>query len=606
MSRKTRRWNPGALARAWIRFWPYTAGHRHVLAGAAGSTLALAVLKVARPWPLKLVFDGALVPRPPGAGGVPTFLAPLSPGQLVVAAAGGVLAIAALAALAGYGQRYLGAKLGQLLAYRLRQDLFLHALRLAPAEQDKAKSGDLTLRLTADMSLVRNLLVRTSVATVSQWLFVVILGTMILVTDWRAGLAALSVVPLLVASAHTSSSRIRTAVRKQRSRESEVAATTVESIRSATLVKLYGAHEQERSRFQATHRRSFRSGLKATRLQAGFERRVELLVAVGTCLVLALGARRVLAGESTPGDLVLVLSWVGMMYKPIQTFSRVTGRLAKGVVAAERIADVLDRASEDLRAPGALAPTHVAGDIRFEGVSFSYDGTLALDRVDLSVPAGQRVALVGRSGAGKTTLARLLPRLHEPASGRILLDGRPLGDYQLAFVRERIAFVLQETVLMGISIRDNIAYGQDDLDDEALFRAARRAKLHDAVLALPDGYDTVLKEDGRGLSGGERQRIALARAFARDADIVILDEPDSYLDAGVRRDLWETIAELTRDRTSICIVHDLEAAKRADRIVVLDGGRVVGDGPHERLLVECGVYAALHGAAEGSVTRAVG
>lgn len=605
MKRAARRWDPGTLARTWIRFWPYTAGHRSVLLGAGASTVALAVLKVARPLPIKLVLDGALVPDA-SRSGVPGFLAGLTPAQLVLASAAGILAIAGLAAMASYGQRYLGAKLGQLLAYRLRQDLFLHSLRLAPAEQARARSGDLVLRLTADMSLVRNLLVRTTVAAASQWLFVAILGAMLLATDWRTGLAALSVVPFLWTSARSSSGKIRSAVRKQRSRESEVAATTAESIRSATLVKLHGAHEQERNRFQATHRRSFRSGLKATRLQAAFERRVELFIAVGTCLVLAFGARRVLAGDRTAGDLVLVLSWVGMMYKPILSFSRVTGRLAKGVVAAERIADVLDRAAEELRAPGALAPTRVAGELRFENVSFSYDGVPVLHDLTFTVPAGQRLALVGRSGAGKTTLARLLPRLHDPDSGRVLLDGHPLGDYQLACLRERIAFVLQETVLMGISIRDNIAYGRDGVDEEALVAAARRADLHDTVAALPAGYDTVLKEDGHGLSGGERQRVALARAFARDADLVVLDEPDSFLDARVRRALWDTIGELTHGRTSICIVHDLEQARRADRILVLDDGRIVGDGTEDELLETCAAYRELKGEAEGSVRRAVG
>jgi len=605
MSRPSRRLRLGPLVRVWIRFWPYTEGSRRILVGALFSTLALVGLQVLRPWPLKLVLDGALVPT--GGAPLPGPLAGLSPGNLIFAASAGILAIAGLAALAAYGQRYLGAKLGQLLAYRLRQDLFLHSLRLAPHEQARARSGDLVLRLTADMGLLRNLLVRSSIGVASQWVVVIGIGTLLLFRDWRVGVTALLIVPLLLRSARTSSSRIRSAVRKQRQRESEVAATTVESIRSATLVKLHGAHEHERSRFQATHRRSFRSGLKATRLQAAFERRVELLIAVGTCLVLGVGARQVMNGHATAGDLVLALSWVGMMYKPIRTFSRVTGRLAKGVVAAERVVSVLDRAAEDLRAPGALVPERLHGCLSFEDVSFAYEADRpVLRNVTFGIEAGQRVALVGRSGGGKTTLVRLLPRLLEPTGGRILLDGHPLSAFQLALLRERIAFVLQETVLMGISIRENITYGRDDLTEDDVVVAARLAGLHDKVAALPRGYDTVLAESGAGLSGGERQRVALARAFARDADLVILDEPDTFLDAAVKRDLWETIDELTRGRTSICIVHDLEQARFADVVVVVEEGRVIAQGPHEAVYAACPEYRLLVEASDGGSRRAVG
>lgn len=604
--KRSSRLNPGSLLRIWVRFWPYTRRSRGVLAGAVGSTLAVAGLQVIRPWPLKLVLDGALLPGA-NAAPLPLGLSRLTPEQLIAASAAGILAIAALAAMAAYGQRYLGAKLGQLLAYRLRRDLFLHVLNLAPREQAQAKTGDLVLRLTADMSLLRNLLVRSSISLLSQWVVVITVTVLLLVRDWQIGLAAVVIVPFLLGAARRSSRKIRSAVRKQRSRESEVAATTVESIRSATLVKLHGAHDHERTRFQASHRKSFRSGLKATRLQAAFERRVELLIAFGTCLVLAVGARLVLAGDATAGDLVLALSWVGMMYKPMRTFSRLTGRLSKGVVAAERIASVFDRASEELREPGALAPARLQGNISFEDVCFSYSAeTEVLHDVSLEIVSGQKVALVGRSGAGKTTLVRLLPRLHEPASGQIRIDGEPLASYQLACLRERIAFVLQETLLLGISIRENITYGREDVHDEDVFLAARRANLHEAVQALPDGYDTVLQENGAGLSGGERQRVALARAFARDADIVILDEPDTHLDARVRRDLWSTIDELTVGRTSICIVHDLERARDADLIAVMDSGRIVAAATHEQLLESCAVYRELLGVPEGRWSHAAG
>ncbi len=602
---RARRTSPLTLFRVWRRFWGHTRGSRGLVAGTLASTLAVAILQVLRPLPLKLVLDGALIPG--GASSLPPGLAAWSPGQIVAASMAGILALASLLALAGFGQRYLGAKFGQVLAYHVRRDLFLHVLRLTPAEQSRARTGDMVLRLTADMSLLRNLLVRSSVRMLSAVLLVVATATALLIQDWRLGLAAVSILPFLLVSARHSSRAVRQAVRKQRRRESDVAASTAESIRSATLVKLHSAHEHERTRFQANNRRSFKSGLRATRLQALFERRVELLVAVGTCLVLGVGAQRALSGAASPGDVVMALAWAGMMYKPVRTFSRLNGRLAKGTVAAERIAELFDRAAEDLAAPGTIAPEQLDARLSFENVSYEYaDGHVALTDVSFEVAGGERIAVVGRSGAGKSTLMALLPRLLEPTDGRIRLDGRPLNDYQLGYVRDRISFGLQETVLLGLTVRQNIVYGLDDIPDDVVERAARCAGIHDRVLRLPSGYDTVLREDGAGLSGGERQRVALARAFARDASLLILDEPDTYLDPAERNDLWEAIDRISQGRTTLCVMHDPSRARFLDRILVMDGGTVAGLGTHAELLAGCIPYRELVHSRLREMNRATG
>jgi len=580
-----------SLADAYVRFWPQLRKSRGILIGAVVSSIGTTLFTILRPWPLKIVLDQTLAGNgPPPAGP----LAGVPPSHVVAWASAGILGIAGLAALSAYGQRYLGAKAGQTLAYRLRRDLYRHVLSLSLEEHGRARAGDLVLRLTADMNLVRNLLVPSTLRLASQSLVVLGVAVFLWRIDAWIALTAFAISPLLVVSARRSSRKIKEAVRKQRRRESEFAATTAETVQSIALVKLHGTEEHEGDRFQATHRRSFRSGLRATKLQAALEYRVEMLIALGTCLVLWLGGRRVASGTMTAGDLVLAIAYLGMLYRPVRTFSQLTGRLAKGVVAAERIADVLAKPTEDLHRPDSLVPHRVEGAIRFENVTFEYEpGRPALRDVSLTIAPGERVALVGRSGAGKTTLARLIPRLYSPTRGTVSLDGVPLERLELAALRDRVSFVLQETILLGVSVWDNIAYGLEELTPEAVEGAARLAGIDERIASLPEGYETVLGERGNGLSGGERQRIALARAFLRDAPIVILDEPETFLDAAIREDLWSAISRVTAGRTSICIVHDVRSAMTADRIVVLDGGRVVGTGTHDELLAACPTYAEL-------------
>jgi ABC-type multidrug transport system fused ATPase/permease subunit len=588
-----RRLRPGSLIAAYAGFRPQLRKSRGVLAGAMGSMIAYAIFQVLRPWPLKIVLDAALAqgdgPVQPVVGWLPA----LSREHTILAASAAILVIAALGGVAAYGQSYLGAKAGQLLAYRLRRDLFRHVHRLSLSFHDSARTGDLLLRMTGDMNLIRNLLVRSTLRVVSHSLVVAGVAVLMFLVDWQLTLLALLIVPLLVLTSVRFSRRIKTAVRKQREREGDIAASSAESFGSIAVVKLHGAAAAEDERVMGSHRSSLRQGLRATKLQAGLERRVEMLIAVGTCVVLWFGARKVMSGAMTAGDLVLAIAYLSLVYKPMRTFSRLTGGLAKGVVAAERVLEVLREAPEELHGEGLLRPTFL-GRLELSDVTFGYDpASPILHGISLRIEPGERVALVGRSGSGKTTLVRLIPRLYTPQQGTIAIDGIPVETIELAHLRDQVGFVLQETVLFGLSIRDNITYGRDDLDEADVELAAKRAGIHERILRLPEGYDTVLAEGGHGLSGGERQRVALARAFVRRTPIVILDEPDSFLDAAVRERIWRAIDELTTGRSSLCIVHDLERARLADRIVVLDQGRIAGDGKHDDLLAGCPSYAEL-------------
>ncbi len=576
-----------------IQFSPFLRKIWPTLLAAGLGMIAHTILQILRPWPIKIVVD--VLTGKGGQGTFPTLLhfGERSTKEVLLIASSAILLIAILAGLATYVQRYFGARGGQLLAFRVRKDLYRHIHRLTLSHHDRAKTGDFLLRLTADMNLLRNLLVPSALALASQILVLVGIAVVMLRVDLLITLTGLAIVPFLFFTTISFAGRIRLAVRKQREREGKLAATAAESVASIPLVKVHSAEQFEDNRFLADQRRSFRQGLRATKLQAALERRIEIFTAVGTCLVLWVGSNRALEGKITTGDLILAISYLAMLYKPIQRFSRLTSRLAKGIVAAERIAEIFNLEGEDLHAPGTVRP-RIEGRIRFDSVTFGYEpGTKILHDLNLEIEPGETIALVGPSGSGKTTIARLIPRLYEAGAGTISIDGIPLRQVELAHLRDQIAFVLQETLILGISVRENISYGLAETTDEELERAARQAMIHDRILELPEGYETVLAENGVGLSGGERQRISLARAFLSSSPVVILDEPDTYLDPIARRAFWDAARELVRGRTAIMIVHSVEHLDFVDRFILIERGRVAGQGTRKEMMAGSSRFRAL-------------
>jgi ATP-binding cassette, subfamily B, bacterial len=318
-------------------------------------------------------------------------------------------------------------------------------------------------------------------------------------------------------------------------------------------------------------------------------------LAAATALVLWYGAELVLAGTLTPGDLLVFLAYLKNAYKPIRDFAKYTARLSKAAAAGERILELLDEPAGISDRPGALSVTRVRGSIHFENVSFSYaDGTPVLRAIDFEIAPGELVALVGRSGIGKSTIAGLMLRLHDPQHGRILLDDRDLREYTLDSLRGRVATALQDSTLFAVSVHDNIAFGAPGCSTADVEAAARLVNAHEFISALPDGYATVLGERGVTLSSGQRQRIALARAAIRRADIVLLDEPTTGLDETNERAVVAGIEKLAQAATTLLITHDLRLAARADRILVLDDGRIIEEGTHDELLNAHGAYATLY------------
>jgi len=412
---------------------------------------------------------------------------------------------------------------------------------------------------------------------------------------------------LIVWSAARISKRIRRATESQREKESHVASIAHEVLGAMSVVQAFNREKIEQKRFARQNRSSIRAGVKTTRLEAKLFRIVSLASAASLCAVLFIGVRSVLAGTMTPGDLLVFVAYLRSVNRPLRQFSKLAAQTAKATTCGLRIAEILriPAAIQDL--PEATVAGRFRGEIEFAGVDFVYrDGTQALKDFSLVIPAGRRVAIVGRSGAGKSTMMKLLLRFYDPTRGQVRIDGMDLRRITVASLRDQIAVVQQETVLFGLTVTENIALGCERIDPSTVRQAAKAVGAHAFIKSLPEGYDTVLSERGTTLSGGQRQRIALARALLRDPSILILDEPVTGMDAesaGLAERTWML------DRgglTTLVICHQLGSMDRFDQIVVLDGGRVAGAGTHAELLARCEAYAALYRAwrTEGAETAA--
>jgi ATP-binding cassette subfamily B protein len=585
---------PG-LRRIFAHLRPYARKQRLLIAGSFVALFVQVALHSLEPWPLKFIFDHLLRVR--RTARLPSFpaLEGLSPGTLLAVAALSIIVITGLRAIADYLSTFGFAVAANRVLTEVRADLYRHIQSLSLSFHSKARSGDMIVRVIHDVNMLKLVTINGVLPLTANLLVVLAMIGMMFWMHWKLALLALATLPLLCFWTASFVRRVQRAGRRLRQREAAMATTAAETVGAIQLIQALSLEGLFTRLFCRQNLESQTEDVKASRLTAALGRTVGFLIATSTALVLWYGGRLVISGELTPGDLLVFLAYLRSAAKPMQEFGKYTGRIAKATAGGERLLDLLDRTPEVRDLPGAVAAPPLAGAVRFDGVRFAYEpGQRVLECIDFEVGPGQRVALVGPSGIGKSTLVNLLLRLYDPQEGRVLIDGRDLREYTLVSLRSQISVVLQDTLLFATSVRENIGYGAPDASAEAIEEAARLANAHEFIEALPKGFDTVLGERGVTLSGGQRQRLAIARAALRKSPILILDEPTTGLDEENERAVLEALERLAQGRTTFIISHDLHLAAHADLVLYLENGRVLEKGSPGELLGGNGKYATLY------------
>jgi ATP-binding cassette, subfamily B, bacterial len=561
----------------------------------------LAVVEVAiglaLPWPLQWVVDNVLRPAEDTVG-------PDDAGTVLLVVALIYLALVGVAALVDYWSTRLMVASGLQLARALRGGVFGHLQRLSLRYHGDRSVGDLSTRVTSDVDRAQDMLVQLLAVLVPNALLIFgMVGVMLVIDPWFT-LLALAPTPLLAIATYHATHQLKAASRSARAAEGHVAAAATENLGAMNMVQAFSLERAQNDRFSELTGASLAANLEAARLQARFSPVVDVTGALSVALVLGLGAHRVLDGAMTLGVLLVFLSYLSSLYKPIKQLAKLSTTLSKGAAASERVFAVLGTAPIVADRPRARLAPALSGAVAIDEVTFSHGREAVLDNLTLHIASGETVALVGRTGAGKSTLASLVPRLIDPEAGVVSVDGIDVRDLALNSLRSQVAMVLQDTVLLRGTLYDNIAWGRPGASDRDVRRAARLALVGEFAARLPDGFDTVIGERGSNLSGGQRQRVAIARAILRDAPILVLDEPTSALDAQSEELLVAALESLPGDRTTLVIAHRLSTIRNAHRVVVLEGGRIVEQGPHRELVTRDGPYRRLAGTT--STTEAVG
>ncbi len=574
---------------AW-RFAPYVRNRKWMVGLALGFTIAVMLMRVLEPWPIKLIIDNVLLAEAlPDLALFDWLIGEDGRLNLLYVLAAGILVIAFGRGFFYYRQRLVRSRLGIEIVADLRRDLYTHIQHLSLSFHDRKRTGDLLVRLTSDIRIIRIGFISLPLEFVEGFLLMLGMAIVMLIMDWQLAILALALVPMLVLMVRRYHRPMKQAVRKQREREGHLASMAAEALGAMKVVQGFRREKDEIKRFGGANRSGMRSEIKAARFEAKLSWAIELSIALVTALIVMLAARRILVESLSPGDLIIFVMYLRTYAKPFRKMSRATLRVARVTAGGERILEILDTDSEIQDRPDAVAAPRFTGEIRFEGVSFTYGQRGAVLRdVDLTITAGERIALIGPTGAGKSTIVSLVPRFYDPTEGRVCIDGRDIREYMLSSLRKQVSLVFQEPLLFATSIGENIAYGKPDAPPEEVVKAARRAGIHRHIEKLRDGYDTIITERGGSLSGGERQCVAIARAMISKAPIVILDEPTVGLDGESAELVIKALDRLMRGRTVIMISHDLNAVRDVDRVIVLADGRIAGEGPHSPELVRDG------------------
>ena len=552
-----------------------------------------------QPWPLKIVFDDVLKAHSPHLNGWLNHLVFSVAGRDSLAvlrfAALAALGVAVVGAICSYAEKYLTTTVGQWVMHDMRLTVYSHVQKLSLSYHDNKQTGDLISRVTSDIDNVQSFIASGVLGGLVDVMTLFGMVGVMFYLNWRFTLIALSVAPVLFGVVYTYTRRIKQASREVRKKEGEIVSTIQEVLTSIRVVKAFAREDYEQRRLAEESLESVEIALRARALKAKLSPLVEIIVAVGTSLVLWFGTRMVLATDLDASSLIVFIFYLGKMYKPMQDLSKMTDAYSKASVGYERIREVLETPGEVADIRGARQARPFKGLIEFQDVNFHYvpDRPVLRD-VSLRIEPGQTVALVGPTGAGKTTIISLIPRFYDPISGVVRIDGQDVRRYKVKSLREQMSFVLQETLLFHGTIWQNIAYGKPGASRAEIYRAAEMANAAEFINTMPQGYNTIVGERGVTLSGGQRQRIAIARAVIRNSSILILDEPSSGLDNSSEKLVFEALERLMKGRTSIVIAHRLSTIRSAANIFVVDGGTIRESGTHDRLMAAGGLYAELY------------
>jgi ATP-binding cassette, subfamily B, bacterial len=558
-----------------------------------GETLA----DILEPWPITVIVDNILQGRRLsgflGRAVVPLFGSNSS--ALLYFALFSVIAIAVVGGVSGYIEKYLTTSVSQWVAHDLRVVVYQRIQRLSLAEHGQTRAGDLITRVTKDIDAVQDFIDTALLGIIISVMTLVGMVAVMLYVNWRFTLIGLSVAPVLFTFVYFYSRKIKDASRNVKRKESELLSGVAEVFTSIQVVQAFAREDYEDRRFDVESRDNVHAGLQARSVKAKLSPMVDVIVALGTCLVLAYGVTLVTRGELTTGVLIVFLMYLKKTYKPIKDLSKMTNTLSKAAVSYERIQEVIGTESAIRDLPNAREAPPFKGVIEFDRVAFGYtDQALILKDVSLRIEPGQVAAIVGPSGMGKSTFASLIARFFDPNSGSIKIDGHDIREYTLKSLRDQISFVLQDSLLFRGTIWENISYGRPNADIEDTIRAAELANAHDFIMSLPNGYGTMVGERGASLSGGQRRRIAIARAIVRNTPILILDEPTTGLDAVSERLVVDGLEHLMKGRTCIHIAHHLDTIRHADIIFVLKDGLIVDQGTHDSLMSRDSLYCELY------------
>jgi len=537
-------------------------------------------LKLFLPVPVKIAIDSVV-----GDEAVPRFLQGVIPefiqtdgGALLVTAVALLILASLLWQMNSLAQWLLSNNMGQRLTLLFRSRLFRHVQRLSLVYHDSRGTTDSTYRIQYDAPAIRWVAMDGVIPFISSGAMLVGMITVIAILDWQLALVALAIVPVLLGFTRVWGRRLREQWRDAKLRQSIAMGVVQETMGSLRVVKAFGRENHEHERFLDSATRGVESELRVAGSQGSFDLAIGMTVAIGTAATLLIGIRNVQAGMLTVGELWMIWAYLTQVYGPLQTISRKIATLQGSIASAERVFSVLDEIPDVREKPDAAAIQRSRGAIRFEGVGFAFrSDEPVLQAVDLAVAPATRLGILGHTGAGKSTLVNLATRFYDPSEGRVLLDGRDLRDYRLDDLRNQFAIVLQEPVLFATSLAENIAYARPSATMQEIADAADAAGAHDFIKRMPEGYDTIVGERGMSLSGGERQRISLARAFLKNAPILILDEPTSAVDGDTEARIMEAMDCLMHGRTTLLIAHRLSTLQHCDHLLVLKNGRVVED-----------------------------